>query len=217
VRLAASAALTTGLVVLLSAFARPSASAEPLQSRVIDRTFSCSVAARAAVRSVEVGARTGTRLLEDRSQWKFLASAVVRDSQTTFAYVSAGNPAAELAPGIPARPERLGFDATRVCTTTRPIPFTRSGLAGDGASPLEDRYDCAPGRRVIVRVRAVFRSPATLRPRSYAGGVRQLAAVGTVTSAEVAVRTAAGKPLAYVDVAASGRARIFVAPGCVSD
>jgi hypothetical protein len=194
-----------------------SASAEPVASRIIDRTLSCSVGSRAGVRSVTVSAHTGTRLLGDRSQWKLLAGVGASDQYASFAGVSAGNPLADLAPGVPAQPQRLYVAARPTCRTVARIPLTATGLARATASPLEDRYDCLPGRRVLVRVRGIFRAPTSLKPKRYADGVAQLAAAGTVERGWLAVRSQAGKPLAYAEVFGSGKARIFIARSCVQD
>jgi hypothetical protein len=204
-------------LVVLSALAleRP-ASAEPAASRIIDRTLSCSVALRAGVRKLEVQANAGLRLLEDRSKWKYLAGAGVGDSEASLGYVSAGNPKAP-ENGFTFPPERLGISERPKCRAAARIPFSRAGLAGGSASQLFDRYDCFPGGRVLVRIRAVFRSPTSLRRKRYQGGTFQLVAAGTVAKGQVAVRTLAGKPLAYAEVFESGTARLFTASSCVED
>jgi hypothetical protein len=193
---------------------QPSASAEPAASRVIDRTLSCAVGARAGVRSVAVRAQTGTRHIEDRSKWKFLASAGVGDPYASFAGVSAGNPVADLAPGVPARPERLYVVAGRTCKAAARIALSATGLACASASPLGDTYDCGPGSRVLVRVRGVFRSPTSLNLKRYSG--RDSAGGSRHGSARV-VRSSSGKPLAYAEVLESGNARLFTARSCVED
>jgi hypothetical protein len=152
-----------GVLAALPAL-QPSASAEPAASRVIDRTLSCAVGARAGVRSVAVRAQTGTRHIEDRSKWKFLASAGVGDPYASFAGVSAGTPVADLAPEFRRSPERLYIVAGRTCNAAARIALSATGLARASASPLGDTYDCRPGTRVLVRVRGVFRSPTSLKP-----------------------------------------------------
>jgi hypothetical protein len=204
-----------GLAV--SSIAAQLAAGSDVQSRVIDRTLSCPVAARAAVRTVNVTATTGTRLREDASKWKILASAGARDSTGSFAGVSAGNPLADLEPGFPAPPFRVYVAAGRRCTTVARMPFSRGGLAAERPSPLGSEYECLPGRRALVRVRAEFRAPTTLRQRRFAGGVVQLVATGTVLRGQLAVRSATGRPLAYAEVDESGRARLFVARSCIPD
>jgi hypothetical protein len=159
----------------------------------------------------------GLRDLDDRSKWKHLATVDVRDEYVGFGGVGAGNPVADLAPGVPARRERLWIDAGRTCREAATIPLTKTGLAQVPLSRLGDSYRCRPGRRVFVRVRGVFRAPTSLRLKRYAGRVTQLAAAGTVQHGFVALRSAAGKPLAYAEVFESGKARLFAAPTCRED
>lgn len=194
----------------------PSAGAEPGAARVIDRTYSCSVEARAGVREVQVQANAGVRWIEDRSQWKRLASAGVSSSVAGLGSVSAGNP---LAPenGFRFPPQRLGIPVGSKCRTAPRIPLSKAGLSGGAASQLGDTYDCVAGSRVLVRVRGVFRAPTSLKLKRYSGGVTQLAAAGTVTQGYLAVRSAEGKPLAYAEVLASGKASLFTARSCVED
>ncbi len=69
-----------------------------------------------------------------------------------------------------------------------------------------------------MRVRVVFRVPVTLRVQRRFG--QQTLTTTTATAAreaQLAVRTVAGKPLAYASASETGKARLFVAPSCVSD
>ena len=204
-------------LVLVAASRQPPASAQPAASRIVDRTLSCPVGIRAGVRSVTVRGQAGVRDIEDRSKWKFLASATVADEYAPFAGVNAGNPVADLAPGIPSSPERLWIASGATCRSSARIPFTKSGLLRASAGQLGDSYDCRPGRRVLVRVRGVFRSPTALRVRRLPHGITRLVAAGTVRVGFLAVRSASGKPLAYAEVLESGKTRLFIAPSCVED
>jgi hypothetical protein len=211
-------AIVAPLVVLLIAGIRqPLAGAEPAASRIVDRTLSCPVGARAGVRAVTVRGQAGVRDIEDRSKWKFLASATVSGEYAPFAGVNAGNPVADLAPGVPARPERLWIATDPTCRSTARIPFTRSGLYRASATQLGNSYDCRPGSRVLVRVRGVFRSPTSLRVRRLPHGITRLVASGTIREGFLAVRSAAGKPLAYAEVFETGKTRLFTAGSCVED
>jgi hypothetical protein len=195
----------------------PTAGGESTASRIVDRTLSCPVGARAGVRAVTVRGQAGVRDIEDRSKWKFLASATVSDVYAPFAGVNAGNPVADLAPGVPARPERLWIATDPTCRSTARIPFTRSGLSRASATQLGNSYDCRPGNRVLVRVRGVFRSPTSLRVRRLPHGITRLVASGTIREGFLAVRSAAGKPLAYAEVFETGKTRLFTAGSCVED
>jgi hypothetical protein len=195
----------------------PTAGGESTASRIVDRTLSCPVGARAGVRAVTVRGQAGVRDIEDRSKWKFLASAMVSDVYAPFAGVNAGNPVADLAPGVPARPERLWIATGPTCRSAARIPFTRSGLSRASAGQLGNSYDCRPGNRVLVRVRGVFRSPTSLRVRRLPHGITRLVASGTIREGFLAVHSAAGKPLAYAQVFESGRVNLFTARSCVED
>jgi hypothetical protein len=205
------------LVALALFMVQPMAGADPAASRVVDRTLSCPVGARAGVRTVTVRGQTGVRDIEDRSKWKFLASATVSDEYAPFAGVNAGNPVADLAPGVPAGPERLWIAAGATCRSAARIPFTKSGLARASAGQLGESYDCLPGSRVLVRVRGVFRSPTSLRVKRLPHGITRLVAAGTVQEGFLAVRSAAGRPLAYAQVLESGKVNLFTGSSCVED
>jgi hypothetical protein len=77
------------------------------------------------------------------------------------------------------------------------------------AAQLGDEFDCFAPKQVVIRVRAVLVTPGTLRR-----GPQYQTAHVAVREAKLAVRTPKGKPLAYADVQESGKARLFVAPGC---
>jgi hypothetical protein len=69
-----------------------------------------------------------------------------------------------------------------------------------------------------MRVRAVFRERTTFTRRTYGGRViLATTPEAVVLEGQIAVQTAAGKPLAFADVLQSGRTRLFTAPGCLAD
>ncbi len=187
---------------------------DPAASRIVDRTVVCAIGKRAGVRKVEVHARTGTRLFGDPSKWKFLANASVRDSSTFpyLAHVAAGWPP-ELEPGQTSANEVLAVAARCKQVSTR-VPLTTKGLTGFAASPLDDEYHCVVPRRVLVRIKATFRAPTTLRPnRKW----HQLTARGVVREGIVAVSTESGKAVSVATVNENGKARLYVADHCEPD
>jgi hypothetical protein len=211
--------LTLLLTVLAACAAtlQPTASAEPAASRIVDRTLSCSVALSGGLREARVGAGSGVRLLGDRSKWRSLADAGSGDSAGFFASVAAGNPLAPDSSGFVFPPWRVSIRADKACRSVPRIPFSRAGLTGGTASQFHDDYDCASGGRVVVRVRAIFRSPTTLRRTTQPNGQRYLRAAGTVREAVLAVRGASGKPLAYARALESGAATLYTSKACVAD
>ena len=66
-------------------------------------------------------------------------------------------------------------------------------------------------------VRGVFRGTTSLRPDRAQGVLKVLRATGDLSEASFAVRTQSGKPVAFGTVNATGKARLFTAPGCVAD
>jgi hypothetical protein len=91
------------------------------------------------------------------------------------------------------------------------VPLSPTGLRGVAVPPLGSRSECFTPKQLLVRVRAVLAGPAAFR----AGRDFQTLHL-PVREAKLAVRTPAGKPLVYADVAETGRARLFVASGCRS-
>jgi hypothetical protein len=90
------------------------------------------------------------------------------------------------------------------------VPLTSSGLRGGAVSSDLMAIDCPVGKHVLVRIRATVDGSSALRPRARVF----LATNAPATQAKLAVRTLAGKPISYADVAASGRTRLFTAKGC---
>jgi hypothetical protein len=183
---------------------QPSAGAQTAPpAKVVDRTFRCTIYAQAGLRQIELSARSAVP-----DQWEPFVSAqsfgLPNTIYGTLASVSLGG---------------IYHDITR-CTRTRArVPLTHRGLSGGRASQFEDKYDCAASRRVLVHVRAVFEEPVPVRV-DWADATRrhkQAEAVGRARSAAFAIRTEAGRPIAYGDVLPSGAGRLFTGRGCFPD
>ena len=86
------------------------------------------------------------------------------------------------------------------------VRLSSRGLSG-GSSALGDRYQCEVAARVLIRLRAVFQRPVTLRREQ--GG---FTARGRIATGSLAVTTLAGrKPIFFASVNdATGKAQIFV-------
>jgi hypothetical protein len=184
-----------------------SSPAAPATSKTVDRTFSCAVGVKGGIRSLDVDARTGYKRGE-RFEWLgqvTLSTWQLGKSQPlSMAGVTAGWP-----PPSPKLQGGLAFD-TSLCTAQRGrIALTRRGLAGGPASFWGDAYRCFTPSRVLVRVRAQLAEPASLERNK-----TSLGAITRVLRGQVAVATAAGKPVAYGEVLESGKARLFVARSC---
>jgi hypothetical protein len=207
-------ALILGFVAAIAAVSvEPSALARPTASKVIDRTLVCSIV-QGNPREITVEAWSGTREFSDPSQWQIKPTASFFDPRATAggtpryqgaaAWVSAGWP--------PVDAEALTY-SPRCARSSANVPLSTKGLAGGSASPTSDRYDCVVPRRILVRVRGVFRSPTTLRLITRHGN-RSWRAHGAMVEGALAVRALDGKPIALVTVASSGKARLYVGESC---
>jgi hypothetical protein len=215
-------AVALGLVVGATVFGfHSSARAQSGPSRVFDRTLLCTTLVQAGIRELDVYASSVVRGQLDYQGEKALPSA----SLGTGGPVSSG-PGQPSAGGVtlvsgragPAREDGGSYFgvAGRHCkTSTRRVPLSPRGLEGGQASPLgSDRFECFPPRAILVRARAVFRSPTRLRIDRGSGF---LSTSAPVREFAFAARTPSGKPLVYADVSDTGKARLFVARGCVAD
>lgn len=184
---------------------------------VLDRTYSCAVPIRGGIYQLENRAHSGARI---GNAWSKLAYAGIRagvfsgGTANLLAWVSAGTPTKtttvdqEFWTFDPKAFGTVGINGTACNPTSARIPLSPDGLRGGVAERLGSELTCDVPRRVLVRVRAVLTTRATLRGREF-----ETVHV-PVREAKVAARTPAGKPLAYAEVSQSGRARLFTAKGC---
>jgi hypothetical protein len=205
----AVAALAAATVVVLVA----GTSATPAPVRVVDRTVICTAGYHGGARVLYLRAQAaygqGTKL--DWLSGVYVSTAgnpdpSHRNYRPSLAGVNAGWP-----PPPPLKSGGLGFD-NRLCRASKePVGLSRRGLVGGAASQTGDDYICVVPRRVVIRVRAVFRAPVELKAvarRTF------YSAEGRVEQGQIAIRTLAGKPLVYGDVREAGRARLFTTGGC---
>jgi hypothetical protein len=206
----------------------PAVSSSTSAPVVVDRTVTCAPALVGGVRQVDTLARAGSG--RHGASWASPALAALRTTVSGSAFtavddnlvwVAAGAPSAEaevLSVGVPgvSFPFRswgtLGINARLCRTSAKRVPLSRKGLSGGPVAVFDERWDCAGGRRVVIRVRAVLRSTASLG--SYRGFLRTTV---PVESAKLVIATTAGKTLSYAEVFESGKSRLFVAPGCTPD
>lgn len=201
------AALAGALVAAVGAYAAPEQ-----RARVLDRTILCAVDPTGGIRELNVYGQAGVRLPEDRTKWTSLPTAWFNSGSIWtygLANVTAGrnDPVRQVSSGIV-------YDGKRCKLSTKRVVFTRKGLDGGGpASQLQERWECASPKQVLVRIRGEFTAPARWRH------IRQFGQYGasgpSVRSAQLMATTLAGKPLAYADVNESGRARLFFRSTCL--
>jgi hypothetical protein len=114
------------------------------------------------------------------------------------------------APG-PSNDQTFWFRDGFCKSSSARVRLSTKGLSGGAADPYGGGYRCMTRKRVLVRIQGVFRSPTTLRRNRF----RQLWTREHVERGALAVTTMTGKPLAYMSVSESLKARIFTAPSCV--
>ena len=217
---------------------RPAPSAKPARRGVrqrpgvassssLDRTFTCRPGFLGGEYNMETRAHRGTG--RGRAGWQRPPFAAVSTSargaaahavENNVVWISAGQPSADAA--VAAGFGNVQFPFRTWGTVSINLGLCRGASAKPSIAPkalvardvtaFESPLDCATPRRVLVRIRATLRGSATLR--SYRGFLRTTAPART---AEIAVSTPSGKPLAYAQVFESGSARLFSAKGCVED
>jgi hypothetical protein len=223
-----AAAIVIGAVLALVAAIslQPAASAQSA-ARMIDRTFACNPALIGGIRQIDTrayrssgkrGASWNRPAFADVSTTVSGAAATIIEDE--LAWVTSGRPSSEatVATTIPGFtfPMRswgtLAFNARLCRPTTAKVALGRAGLRGGPVGATDDRWDCASGRRVLVRIRATLTSPARLT--GYRGFLRTTV---PVESASLAVQAASGKRLVFSQVLPSGKALLYTSPTCFPD
>ncbi len=194
-------------------------------ARTLDRTISCSTAFIGGARSITARAHRGTGL--SGAAWDRPAFATLTTGQTgsvftlldnALAWVAAGKPTTDStvieSPNSAARyPLKvwgtLAWNVRLCRASSKELPLTTKGLTGGSAGVFDDGLDCDTPAHVLVRMRATM-----LRGAPVSGFRQFLRITAPVRRAELAVGTESGKPLAYAEVLASGKARLLTARGC---
>lgn len=194
---------------------------------LIDRSFTCAPALVGGVRQIDARARRGSGHSGsgwDRPAFASVSTIVSGASATAIenelVWVAAGAPSADATVVSTSVGFTFPFRSwgtigvnSRLCRATAVrVSLSGQGLRGGPVGPFDDRWDCAAGRRILVRVRAVLESPSGLK--SFRGFLRTTV---PVRSATLAVQTQAGKRLAYAQVLQSGESLLFTAPSCLPD
>ena len=195
--------LASGAVAALGALiVAPIAGPGESAARIIDRTLICETGQSGAVH--QVGLWTNSAIRGESASARGAVAEIRTNLQPTWRLAWVGETSVELSPAC--KPTK-----TRVRLTGR-------GLSGgDAASIYEDQYDCWTPRNVLIRLRAVFRSPVTLR-RGSPYGFPILFARGKVREGYLAIQTKSGKRILFSKVvAATGKAHAFTSDDCFPD
>ena len=195
----AGAALAVGAV-----FAVPVGNGAELASRIIDRTLVCPIGG--------VGYPDPARFIGVHAMPR------LGDNSPSAGVYNAPGAADGMVVSLDTGPDfGRGTGSVRLqgCTPSSVrVRLSSRGLRG-GSSALGDRYQCEVPARVLIRLRAVFQRPVTLRREQ-----GSLTARGRIATGSLAVTTLAGrKPIFFASVNdATGKAQIFVArSGCRED
>jgi hypothetical protein len=199
--------------VLVSAI---SAEAGGAASRVVDRTFRCTLAPLyGGLRELDVTAKPNGSLGNGG-----------RSDDVSPGYVSVGSGPASgafddlvfartrpeergVAPGNPFRPG-VYVDIRRCARARVSLPLSAKGLPGPPIK-FDTDADCELRGRVLVRVRAVLEAPTSWRPadRPYAGARRN------VVEAKIAVRSErTRRAIGLLELDQAGETRLWVASHC---
>jgi hypothetical protein len=167
-------------------------------SRVVDSTYSCAAGFVGGLHQVTV-----------RSSYSATPGAArlrVSSSIATNIYESLGSLSAD------------GFTLHRgLCVPAKAtVKLTTKGMRGGAVPPLGAEATCETPRRLLLRVRAVFKRPVTPQT-SRQFGFPQLVATGQLENAAFAVGTPAGRTVAYLSVAGTEKARFFTVRTCKED
>jgi hypothetical protein len=184
--------------ILIVGLAAPSAGAEPQASRVVDRTLSCQAGFVGGLHQVTVGTAFGTT----PGSSTLNASAYVQQNM----FESLGSVSSD----------GLAVHRGHCAVTRKIVALTTKGLRGGTVSQLGARATCETPRRILLRVRAVSERPVSTRiTRRF--GFPQLVASGDLDQAAMAIGTLTGKPIAYVSVTGTEKARLFTRRTCRED
>ena len=180
---------------------------------VVDRTLSCSTGVHGGAHVVYIGSQTGLRT---GNVFRTLAQAFVTTSGSSIATSNDYQPQlVAMTAGYPPKPPLksggVGYDGKRCVPTNAKVPFATRGLVGGVANQIGEQSACFPAGRVLIHVRVAFTSPPAVRVDRKS---RFHQALGRIEVGQIAVRSPAGRPIAYLDVVDRGTARAFTAGGC---
>lgn len=192
----AAALLTVAAVAVLS----EPAGADPVASRVIDRTVSCQTGYLGGVYQVEVWSGKLLRRADD-------------DKRYGFAVIRANLPEQSVG-GIQGDGTWVSRRNCRAARAT--VPLGTAGLRGGAVGPLEKRVDCFTPRRVLIRIRGEFAPPTSLRAAAPFGDSLLLAR-RALRSAQIAMESQTGRRFAYASLDATQKTLQYTSPDCQED
>ena len=222
-----AALLGVGVLAVSAISSQASVAADHASTAVLDRTFVCTPSLIGGIRQIDTRAHRGSgRRGPSWNQPAFagvettVSGAAATAIEDELVWVSAGRPSSSATVvttlvgfTFPFRSwGTIGVSRARCRASTARVELGRRGLQGGPVGPIDDRWDCAPGRRVFVRVRAVLGSEAKLSTfRSV------LRTTVPVREATLAARAESGRPLVHAQVLQSGKTVLYTSPTCFPD
>ena len=212
-----------------SAPARARAVDDTAALAVIDRTYVCNTSILGGIYELKSRAHSGVRSGSGWSKlpwagassggWAGPLAGLPNAPGNTLAWITAGAPSASTTVGADGEVfpvlggGTIGVNSSMCRPSKAKVALSPSGLRGGTATAVVVALDCAAPRRVLVRLRASVEGSSALRERARLF----LATNAPAREAKLAVRTLAGRLLAYADVSDSGKARLFTAKGCTRE
>lgn len=186
-------------------------------SRVVDRTFRCTpVALGSRLRDVDVnavpkGASEGYNPAQPRSPGyigvdtgSYAAASEVVSIRSRRWWRFATN----------LSPEGVWVSTKRCAPSQAPVALSRKGLSGE-AIRWSEHGTCLVRGGLLIRVRASLHEPSGWQSGPTQGGIGTVGAYSNVRTGALVVRSArTGRPVAYAELDANGKTRIWFAPDC---
>jgi hypothetical protein len=204
------------LVVCVAVGPALAGTGESTPSRVVDRTFRCTLAPLyGGVRELEVTTKprgtlgNGGRSDDVSPGYISLGSGPAFSVFDDFVFARSRLEQRGVAPGDPFPPGAYA-DAKRCRATRVVVPLSSKGLPRPPVR-FDAEADCEVRGRVLVRLRAVLEAPTPWRPTDapYVGARRNVA------EAKIAVRSErTRRPIALVALDPGGDTRVWLSNGC---
>ena len=196
---------------------------------VIDRTYVCNTSILGGIYELKSRAHSGVRSGSGWAKlpwagassggWAGPLTGLPNAPGNTLAWITAGAPSTSTTVGADGEVfpvlggGTIGVNSSMCRPSTAKVALSPTSLRGGAATTVVVALDCAAPRRLLVRFRASVEGSSALRDRARLF----LATNAPAREAKLAVRTLAGKLLAYADVSDSGKARLFTAKGCTRE
>jgi hypothetical protein len=194
----------------------PAGTGEGAPSRVVDRTFRCTLAPiYGGVRELDVTTKprgtlgNGGRSDDVSPGYISLGSGPASSVFDDLVFARSRLEERGVAPGDPFPPGAYA-DLKRCRGTRVVVPLSTKGLPGPPVR-FDTEADCEVRGRVLVRVRAVLEAPTPWRPT----GAPYVGARRNVVEAKIAVRSErTRRPIALLMLDSGGETRLWVSNGC---